>query len=159
MRIDHSTFAAMHPKSIASTSVLYNGAAAASANGIPVSDATEVRLSVHVGAVSVSQTGIAIGLYASPNSTNVSSSSALVAVDNAIMAITKAKENSVLQGRIQAGKIPSVEGYENDPHYLYVKYAQETADAVLVEAVVETAGHQSSPVDPVEGTTAFVFDI
>jgi len=150
MRIDHKLHIAMNPKSIASTDVLFNGAAAASAVGIPVGDAKEVFVNVHLGAVSASQTGVAVGLYTSSNTSNVSNAAQIRAVADAVLALTKANaENKINQIAVKVADIVPVTGQEAAPQYLYVKYAQETADAVLAECVVDTNDQITLPVDPV----------
>lgn len=159
MRIDHTKYPAMHPKSIASTNVLFNGAAAASAVGIPIGNAREALVQFHLGAVSASQTGIAVELYTSSQTSNVSNAALISKIDDAVMALTKDNADSLFEGRVKTASIVPVSGQEASPQYLYVKYAQETADAVLAECVVELSDTQTQPVDPIEGDTAFVYDI
>lgn len=159
MRIDHKKYAAMHPKSIAATTVLFNGAAAASAEGIPVGNAKTALVSLHLGTVSASQTGIALEVYTSSQTSNVSNAALISKIDDAIMALTSSNANGVYTGRIDIGNIEPVSGKESEKQYLYVKYAQETADAVLAECIVELCDPVEQPVSPVGASTAYTFDV
>lgn len=157
MRInDIKLHTALAPASRATAATTYNGAAVASAVGIPVKDAGQAIVALHLGAISASTAGVAYGLYASGISTGPSGTGELVAIADATLAITDADANT---DKLISVKTANIEGVEDSEMYLYLKRVQSDTEAEVAYADVILTEHQDLPVLPKAGTADFDVDV
>lgn len=157
MRIkDIAVHTVMAPLSRATANTLYNGAAVASAVGVPVSDAQQAIVSFNVGAIGASSAGLAYGLYVSPISTGPDGTGELVAIADATLDIEVADANST---KLMSVDIADVTGVEDSPMYLYLKRVQADTHAEVTSAQIILTEHSNLPVLPKAGTADFDVEV
>lgn len=156
MRIkDIALHTALTPASRATAATTYNGAAVASAVGVPVKDAQEAIVALHLGAISASTAGVAYGLYASGISTGPSGAGELVAIADATLAITDDDANTDKLVSVDIANVTGVDG----PMYLYLKRVQADTEAEVASAEIILTEHNNLPVLPKAGTADFDVEV